>query len=555
MSALAGCGEAFTSGSESTGGSAGTTNTGVGGALGAGGQTNVASGGNGNGAGGKLINSGGSPAAGTGGDSEHSGGACSTGESPASAACTVIEALGVFVSPRGSDSKGKGSREAPFATLAKAISEARKQSKRVYACSTAGAFSESLLLDASFDQTELYGGFDCVDWTYSADKPTQVQSPTARALIAVELSSLVVEDFTFSAADATEPGDSSAAAWIVNSKGVVLRRVSLTAGNGADGASGIGTHEPAPRGADGNPGVAACQVSKAPNEGGASVTTSCDEPTESVGGNGGDGGTDNKSGGNGSPGEPIAMGSRGQAGYGQTLATTWNCGVGPSLGGGQVGSDGVGQPAAPGGMTSASNQGTLTADRFIGVAGQDGANGAPGQGGGGGGGAIAPLSCGSTLPRTGASGGGGGGGGCGGKGGRGGGAGGGSFALVSFHSNITLEGGVLTAQHGGNGGKGGFGQPGGAGGLGGLPGDGSSGSQPGCAGAAGGKGGDGGHGGGGAGGPSAAIVFSGWQPTKIGTLLKSSRTLSSGGEDGAGSGKGSGMGSPGTSSEVLGLSG
>src|SRR6185436_5574275 len=116
---------------------------------------------------------------------------------------------------------------------------------------------------------------------------------------------------------------------------------SLNAGNGADGADGSGTHDAAAKGPDGIIGTSACVVSHAPNEGAPSVQTSCDGLTDSVGGNGGDGATDNKSGGSGNPGEPIAQGNRGQAGYGETAATSWNCGVGPGLGGGQMGSDAI----------------------------------------------------------------------------------------------------------------------------------------------------------------------------------------------------------------------
>lgn len=564
--AVAGCGDAFKSGDDaSSGGVAGSIGEGFGG-IGAGGQ-NVAGSGSGSGGGGGVNVGAGGAAAASGGSTVAAGGAsgaggmpeggsCSASESPAVAACTVIESLGIFVSPTGSDLTGSGTREAPFQTLANAISEARKQSKRVYACSSAGPFEETVVLDATFDGTELYGGFDCDSWAYSGSVPTAVVSQTSRALVASNLTSLVIEDFSFTSANASEPGESSAAAWIANSKGVVLRRLLLTAGEGARGLEGAGTHDPAPKGADGNVGVDACQALHAPNLGGASVETLCDEePTGSIGGRGGDAGTDDASGSNASPGKPSS-GGLGQAGRGQVEDIIgWNCAVGGNFGGGQMGKDAPAQPGAAGALTSANDQGALTATSFVGVAGGDGANGAPGQGGGGGGGAMAPLTCGSVLPRTGASGGSGGGGGCGGKGGKGGGAGGGSFALVSFHSNITLEGGVLTAQSAGRGGNGGFGQPGGAGGLGGANGKGSSGSKDACSGASGGKGGDGGHGGGGAGGPSAAIAYAGWAPTKIGTLLKAAKAPANGGSDGAGANNGSGAGSAGSVSDVLAFSG
>ncbi|HET9934636.1 MAG TPA: hypothetical protein VFQ35_28220 [Polyangiaceae bacterium] len=516
-------------------------------APGSGGSTSLASGGRASGGASSGSGGGGS------GSPPTNGGSCSKTDSPSMAACTVIESIGVFVSPKGSDDKGRGTRELPFKTLRTAITEARKQSKRVYACSTGGAFQETVTLDEASDQTELYGGFDCVDWTYAADAPTTVLSDTPRALVASELTSLVIEDFSFVAANAVAPGESSAAAWIANSKSVFFRRVSLTAGNGADGADGAGTKEPAPKGATGSSGVDACIAQHAPNEGGMEIESLCDgQPSGSIGGAGGDGGNDNKSALSGSPGQPITN-DRGLPGVGQTATPGWNCAVTGSSGGGgaQLGSDAMSQPAAAGGVSSATAAGTLTADGFTGPAGQDGANGTPGQGGGGGGGAMAPGTCGGVLPRTGASGGGGGGGGCGGKGGKGGGAGGGSFALVSFRSSINLEGGVLTAQRGGNGGKGGYGQPGGAGGLGGSGGKGVDSSSA-CPGATGGKGGDGAHGGGGAGGPSAAIAVAGFQPVRQGApLLKLSKDSSNGGDGGAGTGKGPGVGSAGLVTEVL----
>ena len=575
--ALIGCGEEFSNGAaDSSGGGSPIAGATPGGAsTGAGGQA-TASGGSGaggaeaSGAGGLSMamggrGAGGASSAGSGGSSNSgnsgasgdTGGTCSKTDSPAVAACTVIESLGVFVSPKGSDDKGRGTRESPFQTLRKAIGEARKQSKRVYARSTGGAFHELLTLDADSDQTEIYGGFDCIDWTYSADAPTSVISDSPRALVGSDLTALVVEDFSFTAANATQAGDSSAAAWFSNSKNVVLRRVSLTAGTGADGADGAGTKEAAAQGQSGINGAAACSVPQPPNDGAMQVETLCDgEPTGSIGGAGGDGGTDGKGAGTAAAGEPIGAELRGQPGYGQAAATSWNCGVGPGLGGGQMGSDAMSQPAANGAMTSMSDAGALTSNRFVGASGQDGVNGAPGQGGGGGGGAIAPRACSSGAARTGASGGSGGGGGCGGKGGKGGGAGGGSFALVSFRSSITLENGVLTAQRGGNGGHGGYGQPGGAGGPPGAGGSGYSEAVNACSGGAGGKGGDGGHGGGGAGGPSAAIAYAGFAPIKLGTpLLKVASTPSSGGDGGAGTRKGPGVGSAGVVSEVLGLGG
>jgi hypothetical protein len=416
-----------------------------------------------------------------------------------------VEEFGVFVSPLGSDADGDGSRERPFATLAKALGQAKAQQKRVYACSTGGAFEESVVLDGSLDKSALFGGFDCTDWSYAAARPTEALSSGTVALKVSGVKSLWIEDFAFTAADASEPGGSSVGAWIHGSAGVLLRRVELKAGRGADGANGVGTTAAAVPGAPGQPGVRACVVETAPNAGAPAVESICDEaPSGSVGGKGGSGGVGADSAGNGNAGRPAL--SSGAPGIGQVDAA-WNCDVGA----GRSGANGSSPPTAKGGV----GPGILTELGFEGAPGAEGANGTPGQGGGGGGGALAPMDCGAR-PLTGASGGSGGGGGCGGKGGTGGQGGGGSFALVSVHSAVTLEKTTLLSDAGGNGGKGGRGQPGGTGGPRGEGASDTNTASYSCSGGDGGHGGTGAPGGGGAGGPSVGIAFIGSAPTRMG---------------------------------------
>jgi hypothetical protein len=439
----------------------------------------------------------------------------------------------VFVSPAGSDAAGDGSRERPFATLAKALGQAKAQKKRVFACATEGAFEESVVVDLTLDKSALFGGFDCGDWSYSTERAAEVHASGPVALKAMGLHALTIEDFAFTAADAREPGESSVGAWIASSLGVTLRRVTLSAGKGANGADGASASAvAAAAGQPGNAGTPACMVNTALNPGGPAVESMCDgEASGSVGAKGGMGASEDGNAGDGASGLPVT-GASGLAGSGQTaLVTNWDC----SLGAGHAGALGMTPPTAVGGM----GRGVLTASRFIGAAGADGANGKPGQGGGGGGGALAPASCGG-LPVTGASGGGGGGGGCGGKGGAGGQGGGASFALVSIASEITLDAVELNSADGGAGGAGGAGQPGGKGGL---PGEGATGvASDSCAGGAGGRGGNGAAGGGGAGGPSAAIAFVGTAPQRAGSVdVRFAEKAAPGGVDGKGQTLGAGV--------------
>lgn len=466
--------------------------------------------------------------AGAGGNGQ----ACDLAASPAAQSCLVINTYGVFVSPVGSDTDGDGSRESPFATLAKALGQAKAQKKRVFACATEGAFEESVMLDLTLDKSTLYGGFDCGDWSYAPDRATEVRGSGRVALRAIGLKALTIEDFAFTAADAAEPGESSVGAWIQESTGVVLRRVVLHAGKGADGADGASASaSSAAGGQPGSPGTAACTVETDLNPGGPAVESLCGGVASvSVSGRGGMGASQDGNAGDGGAGLPT-MGASGAAGSGQTaLSTTWDCGVGA----GHAGALGVSHPTASGG----SGEGVLSATGFESPAGADGANGKPGQGGGGGGGALAPTSCGGA-PITGASGGSGGAGGCGGHGGAGGKGGGASFALASIDSEVVLEATTLTSSLGGSGGNGGSGQPGGKGGIGG---EGATGvASDSCGGGAGGRGGNGAAGGGGAGGPSAGIAFVGAAPERVGNIeFELAEIGALGGLDGKGLGAGAG---------------
>src|SRR5690606_18654763 len=81
--------------------------------------------------------SGGSSASGgTGGSggsagSTSDGGACDTSASPGDQACLIDEAFGVFVSAKDGDDDGAdGTRAKPYATLAKALEQAKSENKK-----------------------------------------------------------------------------------------------------------------------------------------------------------------------------------------------------------------------------------------------------------------------------------------------------------------------------------------------------------------------------------------------------------------------------------------
>jgi hypothetical protein len=472
--------------------------------------------------------------------------ACDPASAPSETACVIDERYAVFVSPAGSDSTGEGSRLHPYATLGKALLQAAAAHARVYACSTLGPFREAVTLDTSLDGAALFGGFDCGDWAYVPGSSTELDSTSTTGIRVGGLTTgLHIEDFVITAQDATDPGGSSFGMFVAGSRNVVLRHVTLTAGKGAKGADGAnGFDGPVPvaaeKGAQGNPGTAACEVSQGENVGGAEVETTCrGAPSGSKGGHGGIGQSQDASAGAGADGLPSL--GQGNAGSGEH-GSSWSCGVGSDLGGGNAGAPGQSQPTAGG----AQGMGTLSAVGYGTADGNDGLDGTPGQGGGGGGGADAPSQCDNGRAPTGASGGSGGGGGCGGRGGKGGMGGGASIALASVNSSITVANCTFAAQDGGAAGNGGMGQRGGQGGVPGPPALGTGSSKDSCPGGYGGPGGNGGNAGGGAGGPSVGIAYVGTAPSfGSDSAITVATNAAPGGADGSGATTGSGAGAAG----------
>jgi hypothetical protein len=415
---------------------------------------------------------------------------------PSQAEGPVDDKCGIFVSNLGND-MSSGSKGSPVATIGHAILEANGRNVPIYVCNE--AFTEVVEAPAGI---EIYGGLDCASgWTWSeAGRTTLTATPDSVPLkLTSGTAPTRIENFTVTAADATQPGGSSIAA-IVDNVAAEITRTELTAGAARDGDNGTTPMDVPMNGPAGDVGTVAC-TTPADVKGGAGGVNTCAVGT-SQGGVGGKGGitADGGDGGDGEDGQPAGNTNKGT---GATLAA-------PSCTIGTPGADGVEGGPGMGGT----GLGSLSIVGYSGANGQDGATGTPGQGGGGGGGSRSGNFCNGTNDGAGASGGGGGAGGCGGKGGVGGQAGGSSIALIALNSGLTLSEVTLKAGNAGKGGDGVIGQAGASGGAGGTGGasSGSALSKKGCTGGEGGTGGPGGPSGGGRGGHSLGIAYKGKLP-------------------------------------------
>jgi hypothetical protein len=416
---------------------------------------------------------------------------------PSESACAVDEAYGVFVAPPaagGSDTAGSGTRKAPLATISNGVAAAKASGKSVYVCG--GSYAEAVVIDASHDGVNLYGGLDCTSWAYApANRVVVAPRAPGYALEVKDLTAgTTIADIEFDAkdADSTHPGGSSVAAFVHGAQHVSLQRVTLAAGKGSDGAAGVSAGPPGPTNWTTMSLKGANATSSAPG-----AQTACACALDAHGSTGGAGGGPQQDAG---PGLPMFPGD---AGGGTPGAHGGSC---LTIG---IGIGGANAPSASPDPGSAS-LGSLTTTGWLPAMGSSGSFGLPGQGGGGGG--NGPAS--SGFGGSGAC------GGCGGAGGSGGAGGGGSIALLVSQSAVELSGCVMMASAGGAGGAGGAGQPG-------QPGSGTfgNGAGSGCQGGAGGAGGGGNGGQGGPGGVSVGIAYAGGAPTLDGQAIAPAATL------------------------------
>lgn len=381
------------------------------------------------------------------------------------------EDLAFFVATtaNGGKDSNAGTRDKPFATITKAVTEAATCGpEKCDVFVSSGTYIASVTIP---DGVRVYGGFVPGAWILDPNQNTETII-RGNGRIAVTISNVTsetrLERMTVEARNQTGTGsDSTIGIWVRDvGTNVTLSAVVIVGGNAADGANGNAGD------AGGSGGAGASTVQDAANYrfGGAGGTSAC-------GANGGNGGTGQNdpggSGANGSNGGDsagVGGGGAGGAGNNGDWLGEGNGDNGDNGGGGAVGANGA-AGSAPGDST-----GTLVSSTFgwTPPASNSGVRGTNGGGGGGGG-------AGANFGGAGGGGGGGGAAGCGGSPGTAGLAGGGSFGLVvSGNSNPALSNLTITRGEGGSGGRGGSGGNGGRGAIGG------GGSNPGTAGSFGG---------------------------------------------------------------------
>ncbi len=464
---------------------------------------------------------------------------------------------GLFVDPAaGRDDPGRGSREAPLKTLARALELLREADgggpNRVY---LAGGFYDEagLVLDVP---ASLHGGYvpGTTRWTRRADNLARVDGgPVGFTVQNVRDAGIVLEYVYVRSANGAQPGDPSIAMRVLGSSGVDLRHAVLEAGLGATGAAGS-PGDAGPQGATGANGGDAGVGTAEQGGGGAGGTVVCFDGFRPDGGSGRLGAAPDSNGRDGFTGWLMTPGGRGGDAGIQTqpcdeARRTCYCTGLNGLEGASGVDGGAGGPGRPGSGLGELFAGTWRSNQR----GANGDLGQPGNGGGGGGSGGGCILDDENAPSAAGGGSGGGGsGGCGGQGGEGGGGGGASIALLLIDSQVAVKDATeLRTQGGGNGGSGGNGGPGSAGGLGGagglrgarftaatvpgvtyaydvLGGNGGRGGN-------GGSGGNGGAGGGGGGGPSVGV----WCGPDAGVILQDggvSYALGSGGTGGPSAG-------------------
>ncbi len=386
--------------------------------------------------------------------------------------CVLPESDAIHVAPTGSD-HGAGTAAEPVKTLARALELSAMGGVGVVLACT-GIYAEHVLVT---EGVRLLGGFGCPDgaepWVYRVGERAQVR-PEARgyALEVRDVADAVeIVDFEFVVQAGKDTGESSVAAFVVESREVTLRSVRLEAGAGEDGADAV--LEPYEFLEGVRQGDSAGALS-----GGVARVCQCPDGTTTTGGRGG------------SVGKPLGDSGLPVRGAGSAGDPDRDC---DDRGAGQTGAPGPPGPNAMGGTVS----GRITTESgWVPNGGPAAPPGKSGQGGGGG------------AAKAGGGGGGGSCGGCGGKGGPGGGGAGSSIALLTLNAPTALTDCLLVTDAAGAGGSGADGQEGQA--THGLTGRGYA---DGCDGGAGALGGKGGAGGGAAGGLSVGIVYGGDAPT------------------------------------------
>jgi hypothetical protein len=146
----------------------------------------------------------------------------------------VSSDFGIFVSPNGKPG-GTGKMDDPVDTITGALAKIGTL-RRVYICD--GAYAEHVVLKSAIG---LYGGFKCDTWAHE-DAIRPVVGKTTEAGYVLDVQSVSgafdIFDLEFGAGNGDDVFPNSVAARFVGTSGAVLRRVKLTARDGAPGKPG-----------------------------------------------------------------------------------------------------------------------------------------------------------------------------------------------------------------------------------------------------------------------------------------------------------------------------
>jgi hypothetical protein len=423
-------------------------------------------------------------------------------------ASDLTNALGVFVSPSGTDN-ADGTAEHPLARIQAAVELASKVGKRVYVC--AGTFRENVVVA---DSVSIVGGLNCATspWT-TGDAHSVIEAPSSPAILAKDiLTATRLEGLDVKAPAAKKPSESSVALHAEHATALTVSRSHLIAGDGANGEDGVeGIALTASTSIDGKaalpaypcPGtqISACSsptYRPPPNAGATNTCVGAPGHAGQSGGTGGGGGmwevVQKTAGG------VAVLQFRVQAPFGTITFE-------PQPGGTAGLTSAIGATGADG--KGGAEFGEISRAGYVPSDGTNGTSGGPGGGGAGGSGA-APPGFGNTvgavwLGTTGASGGAGGCPGLAGTAGKGGGA---SIGAFLIDSPVAFDASEIRSGRGGNGGLGTFGSAPTKGGTAGA----NTSGTPDASAFPGGRGGTAGTSGNGGNGPSIALLHFGAVP-------------------------------------------
>jgi hypothetical protein len=381
----------------------------------------------------------------------------------------------IWVSTTGNDANS-GTQTSPKLTIQNAI-DASTDGADVYVMAGTYTIATPLMMRSG---VSVYGGYNPTTFIRDLNaNETVIDAASTRAIIVNGQNALRIDGLTLHTVMSTLAGGSSTGIAVAGSDDIVIKRNTIVAAPGTDGATGA-TGGVGSAAVAGSNGQNATETRVCPRAGGAGGVGPFDSSGGAGGGSTVDGGED------GTAAAPPRGGAGGPASTGAAAAS-------PGVDGGP------GPNGAPGAHST-----TFGALGLAGPASPNGSTGGTGEfggGGGGGGSGFSDSGCGGA-------GGGGGSGGGGGQGGHGGQNGGGSFGIIVIlgSERAHIEQNVIFARDGGNGGGGGLGGSGAPGGDPGLGGSGTLLASAGGDGGRGGVGGTGGRGGGGRGGSSVGVA-------------------------------------------------